>query len=611
MIVSLTIILIFLLLPAAAHAIPTPDMLVSVVNIIPLLTGAVVAAGGGVYYWINKRLGSHVGKLFIGGVFGLFVLLISLSYTWNHNKKADRISEIAMYLRCDPSAHEASIKRYGAQDINSLAMWQQYGNFKIIPMQYVPETLRQQSNATLIAVNSLTIQYHSGIPVANVDGQLYPFSYSRVLELSSVLQANKSKDLYLADFTHITMPPSFYKADKSIFKKFDNIYIVHTLTDNDRYVIGRNGSLRKADVKNKVIKWPVEEETWILDEKRIYFPGIATLLTDVKVADLLEQEDVFLLAPYGNYRRSRKNHEQLYIKKLLRGIDRKRIINIDMNLSTTTRQLAEIAKKLDGKRFVVIGLSKYDWIYEGLDATFEIWEHLDHDSKRFRLLGFNTRLPEVVAISYEATNSKGIIDSLRDPFWNFVKWLNRSTGLSAGAAILLTALSLRLLFYPVAIREARSRMKRAKIKHALQAVKKPLWSGSSPILLRHLKVSSGWEFLGTLVMLLLVFPAYKILSAPPEEFQNISFLWVDNLTQPDYLLSIFVGGLIFYKLRLGSTAKYWSSFVLTIAFVVLLFYVPGSLLVYISGVLAVTLLQDILALKHTESTVNRALLTTD
>lgn len=611
MILYLTIILIFLVLPIEAYAIPTPDMLISLVNIIPLLTGTVVAVVGGAYYWVNKRLGHHASKFFIGGMLGFFILLISVSYIWNHDKRANRISEIAMYLRCDPSAHEASIKRHSTKDLNSKTMWREYGNFKKIKMEELPEILRQQPDATLISTNNRTIQYHSGMPAANIDGRLYPFSYSRALELSTALQSNASKDLYLAGFSYMSRPPSYYKADKSFFKKYKNVYIVQEIYESDRYVVDKHGSLKMADANNKIIKWPVEKEKWILDEKRIYFPGIATLLTNKKVADLLGQEDVYLLAPYANYRRSRKNHEGMYTGKLLRWVDRNRIINIDMNLSSTSQQLAEIAKRLDGKRFVVIGLSKYDWLYEGLDATFEIWEHLDHDTERFKLIGFNTRLPEVVAISYEVKTRKGIVDSLRDPFWHIVTWLNRNVGLSAGTAIFVVAVTLRLLFFPIGICETRSRMKRAKIKHALQAEKRPLWSGSSPILLRHLKVSGGWEFLGTLVMLLLVFPAYKILSAPPEEFQNISFLWIDNLSQPDCLLSVFVGGLLFIKLRLGGTStRYLTSFVLTVAFVWFLFYVPSSLLVYVSGVLAVTLFQDIIASKHTETTINRALLTT-
>ncbi|MCK5517469.1 MAG: hypothetical protein KAI39_11385, partial [Desulfobulbaceae bacterium] len=596
MILALTIILLFFVLPSEAHAIPTPDVLVSLVNIVPLLTGTVVAVTGGVYYWISQRIGSRGSTLFFGGIFILILLVTAMGFIWNSNRKANRIAEIAMYLRCDPAAHDAGIQRNRNKDRNAITMWREYGNFKKIRMSQVAELLRQQPDAALISANRRTIQYYSGMPAAKVDGQLYPFSYSRALELSIDLQKTGSKDLYLAGFWYMSMPPSFYKADKSFFSKFDNVYIVKRIRKSDRYVADRDGSLKQMDIENKVINWPVEKEKWIFDEKQIYFPGIANLLTDTEALDLIFQNDVYLLAPYGNYRRSRKNQESLYMGKLLRSINQNRVINIDMHLSTTGQQLKAIAKRLDGKRFMVIGLSKYDWIYEGLDATFEIWEHLDHDTDRFRLIGFNTRLPEVMAIKYEELTSENATDSLREPFWKMVKWFKHSLGISAGFAIFIIAVFLRLLFFPIGVREARSRMKRAKIKHALQGGKRPLWSGSSSVLLRQLKVSSGWEFLGTLVTLLLVLPAYKILSSPPEYFQKVHFLWVDNLTQPDWLLSVLVGGLILYKLRLGSSStRVLPGLMATIAFVVLLLYVPGSLLVYVSGVLAVTLLQDIIA----------------
>ena len=63
MILHLTVALTILLLPVKAYALPTPDVLVSIVNIIPLLTGTVVAITGGAYYGISKRLGPHASVL--------------------------------------------------------------------------------------------------------------------------------------------------------------------------------------------------------------------------------------------------------------------------------------------------------------------------------------------------------------------------------------------------------------------------------------------------------------------------------------------------------------------------------------------------------------------
>ena len=226
MILHLTVVLTILLLPVKAYALPTPDVFVSIVNIIPLLTGTVITITGGAYYGINKRLGPHASKLFLGGLFGSLILMISLGYLWHQNQQEKRLTKIAMYLRCDLASHEASRKLYHPNNRNSLALWRQYGNFKLLPIKKVPAKLRQQPSATLIASTSRTIKYHSGVPAVKVDGHLYPFSYIRSLELPDALRSNNSKDLYMTNFPYIARQPSAYKPDKSFFKKFENIYIV-------------------------------------------------------------------------------------------------------------------------------------------------------------------------------------------------------------------------------------------------------------------------------------------------------------------------------------------------------------------------------------------------
>ncbi len=63
--------------------------------------------------------------------------------------------------------------------------------------------------------------------------------------------------------------------------------------------------------------------------------------------------------------------------------------------------------------WMVVGMTKPDWVYDGLDATFEIWELLNHDTERFKLIGFTTRLPEAVAILWDANTRKSSLDALR------------------------------------------------------------------------------------------------------------------------------------------------------------------------------------------------------
>lgn len=608
MIFCLTLIFA-LLLPIEANALPTPDVLVSLVNIVPLLTGTIVTVVGGLYFGVNRLLGPRGSKLFLSLLLIFIILLLSVGFVWNQNRKAEHTSQIAMYLRCDIASHNYSVEKYKATDKHAMEKWLAYGNFKKIDMNQVGAMLSKQPDALLVATDDREIRHFSGIPTVQIDKKLYPFTHIRPMELPSALANTKNKDLYITDFSYIKRTPSFFNADKGIFKKFDNIYIVQHIKGSDKFVYDKS-ELRKADKKNKVIDWPVEKEKWIVDEKAIYFPEIATLLSDDKTSDLLEDEDVYILAPYGGYRRNYMVQNSVYLKKLLGDIDKKRILSIDMTRGSTSGRLSKIAKILDGSRFVVVGLAKNDWIYEGLDATYHLWRQLGSDPERFRLIGFNTRLPEVVAKKWEVNTRKSVIDTLEEPFWKLITWMNHTLHLSTGIDLFLFAVTLRLLFLPVGILEACSRMKRAIIENSLKQVNKPLWAPSSKTLLKHIKVSSFWEFLGAFLMLLLVLPAYRILSHFPKGIENNGFLWVDSLTQPDYLLSILVGGLILVKLRLGNnTSKLWPPLLITVAFILILFYLPSSLLVYVLGVLTITVLQDFIALRSIRKTMNSALLT--
>lgn len=608
MIFCLTLIFA-ILLPIEAKALPTPDVLVSLVNIVPLLTATIVTGAGGLYLGVNRLFGPRGSKLFLASLLVFVVLLLSVGFVWNQNKRAERTSQIAMYLRCDIASHNFTIKKYKATSKRAMEKWLVYGNFQKINMNQVSAILSQQPDALLVATDDREIRHFSGIPTVQIDNKLYPFTHIRPADLPVALANTKNKDLYITDFSYIKKIPSFFKADKSIFKKFDNIYIVRNVENSDKFVYDRS-ELRKADINNKVIDWPVEKEKWILDEKAIYFPEIAHLLTDSETSDLLDDEDVYLLAPYGKYRRNPMVQNGVYLRRLLRGVDKKRILSIDMTHWSASSKLPRIAKILDGSRFVVIGLTKNDWVYEGLDVSYHLWRQLGSDPNRFRLIGFNTRLPEVVAKRWEVNTRKSAIDSLKAPFWKLITWMNQRLHLSTGISIFLFAVTLRLLLLPVGILEAFSRMKRAKIEHALKQAEKPLWAPSSKTLLKHLKVSSFWELLGAFIMLLLVFPAYRILSNIPAGLQSSGFLWVENLTQPDYLLGILVGGLILLKLRLGnSSSKLWPPLLVTAIFIVILLYLPSSLLVYVSGVLTITVLQDFIALRRIKKTMNSALLT--
>lgn len=189
--------------------------------------------------------------------------------------------------------------------------------------------------------------------------------------------------------------------------------------------------------------------------------------------------------------------------------------------------------------------------------------------------------------------------------------LEDGLGIAAGLGILLVAMLLRLVFFPIGLFEARSRLMRARIRQALASTPRPAWAGSSQAMMHHLGVRGGWELLGTAVMLALILPAYAILSKPPAEFASHGFLWIDKLTQPDVALSLIVAAMIHLKMRLsGMGLKPLTALLITGACAVLLLYLPASLMLYVIGVLLVTTVQELLARRHANRLLARTLMRT-
>jgi membrane protein insertase Oxa1/YidC/SpoIIIJ len=295
------------------------------------------------------------------------------------------------------------------------------------------------------------------------------------------------------------------------------------------------------------------------------------------------------------------------LAKHLSEIDPARLLVIDLNARGITKQLDRQVPRLDGRRFVVAGISKYDWLYSGIDFGFLTWERLGHDPKRFRLLGFSTRLPEAVAIDWMSREEQGGIEVLASGFWATLDWLDERLGLAAGAAVLLIAIALRLILFPIGFLETRSRMLRAHIDRRLGEAEPPRWQGAAPTLKRLLGVHRGWEIAGTLVTLALLIPAYRVL-ADAEKPLYEPFLWIHSLSERDVVLGLIVAGLVFVKLALAGSGPRWLPIAGALAFVPILFAIPSAVLVYAFGVLAVTAVQDGIARWSARTALSRALI---
>jgi hypothetical protein len=195
-----------------------------------------------------------------------------------------------------------------------------------------------------------------------------------------------------------------------------------------------------------------------------------------------------------------------------------------------------------------------------------------------------------------------------EPFWNLVGGWSDEFRLSSGAIILVMAVLLRLILWPIGYQDARSRMLRARIKRLAQSPNPPAWSGSASALMHNLGVRRGWELAGALITMALFFPAYELLAGPASRAHEQAFLWIPRLGESDLVLSAAVAGLVFTRMQLGGSVRWWVSALAALLLVPLMLTIPSVVLVYVTGVLLAGMVQDLMAWWQGRVALDRALL---
>jgi len=480
-----------LLTASPALALPTPDVLVGVVNLVPVLIGAAVSAFGGAWL-LFRRSGRFRAMVVLSAV-----VLIGASfgaYTWHKARTDERIRNTALYLRCDVGHHNnRALRRLAGHEDN----WRKYGNFREFKWTALPEMLERQPSAALIATYHRSVDYYSGIPAVHVDGVLRPFEFVFRNEVHTVLRGLDVEDLYLLDFSPLIFQPGRFSLEmRKSFKKFRNVYTIRRAPRSGRYVYDDEGNLQQPDRLARVIDWPVFDERRIIDERAVWFPKMTKQLGDRKVEKYLTDDKTYVVAVFDSYDRSAEHYEKDYLEPLLQGKDRSLIIVIDMFSPRISEDLAEAALRVDGRPFVVVGLTKHDFLYSGMDFAFQMWRRLDKDTDRFKLLGFSARLPEAAARVWVKRAEDSPIKVAGHFFWRAADSVTGSTVLSIGAFVLLTAIVLRLLLSPFGVLEARSRFLRRGLERLSRKEPRPAWSGSAVVLAERLGVRRVWEIIG-------------------------------------------------------------------------------------------------------------------
>ncbi len=568
----------------------------------PALLGGISAALAAIAYRLTARLGSRALDATAGAIAGAAIVTIFLAAFAGIGSRDDEgdTAALATFLRCDLSAHQTF--RHTALGLtDGLEKWAPYGTFRAISMNEAQQRLNLgDSNTTLLATYRHEIQYESGVPaLVTPSGSIRPFALARRAELPAILAEIEGGDLYLVKFSPAAREPESYSELLGSFSHFRNVFVITEAPPESRYV-RRGGAWVPADPA-PAIDWPVANRTGLLDEGTVAFPGVARLLGDHAAAELLADPDVVLVAPNNGYLRDTPTYFNYYVPTMLgelatrsplHEVEQNRLVTIDIFSPTISQELDALARRVDGRRFMVIGATRYDFTDQGVDIAYGIWRRLDRDDRRFRFEGFTARLPDVVARVWSNESHIGWQEILRGKFLAGVQFVETRLDVPVALAVLIFGALLRALIWPVAFMQMRSRTVRDEFGRCVGAFE--TFPSAANALRRRLGSTIGHELPGAIATIALVLPAFDALTS--SSIMVGPALWILDISRPDSFLALVVGILVGMKASMTVGSKL-SLVLIWIASTVMLMWVPAIVVLYVAGSLAVAIAQDATAME--------------
>jgi hypothetical protein len=582
-----------------AHALPTPDVLIGFGNLFPVMAGAIASLVAGLRLHRRWLFGRSGGGSASGVALGIMVLVVGAlavaGWSVAEGSRRRQVEAIAMYLRCDLGAHESRRRQLPLPQELRQPRWSRV-RFEAWPDSGQPSWIAAESAVVLVCAVESAIGYASGMPVLDVGGRARVFEHVRPLELAHWLREKAgARTVCLADF-HLEPYAGEERSLDSLavaLERFERVVMVPETGGVRRVVSEPGGGLRPVDERRGFIRWPVRDESWIHDERRVRFPRMTRLLDDRELVRHLEDPEVTIVAPFVGALRRADTYREDFLDPLLARVAPERRIVLDVSSPSISGDLERAAERLDRRQFVLVGVTKYDYLYAGLDAAFVVWERLGRNPGRFRLLGSSARLPEAIALQWHAESTR-IGPRLVRLFKTAVLGLAEALDVTWGAALFALALIVRAAFLPLGVLESRSRFLRRFVERSAGAEPLPAWRGSADVLLRQLGARRRWELLGGLLTLALVVPAFQALTGPDPDLLPLEvsmwaeqdFLWIHDLAAADPILSLCAALLVAARVATGGLAPANPAALggLALATAALLALVPAAVVVWLCGV---------------------------
>ena len=631
--------------PDTAVALPTPDALINVLQIFPILFGGIagIIAAAGIF------LRRHFAKVknpvrflsfsIIGLCAALFISLGTIAVYVSAEDQHQRMLDTAMYYRSDIALDALELH---ARETASLWL-DENGPVQELRGNDVAAVLSDKPTPILINLGRLQLSHDSGTLVLNIKQVPHPFRYVRASELVGFLTrllefpANSSRPVIFQNW-HSHTKWDAYDGESDLVRTlglFDAVYALPSglaTGDDSMFEISlpdpQSGEWIRASRVRGLIDYPVRTEGLAFNEAIVNYPNLLHLLTAAELAGKLKDPEVVVVAPFSSLYR-KEDVQRYFVEgyfKLVK-LDQNRLVLIDFNAADVSAQIDRLSSELVGQKFITVALSKQDWVYMGVDLAYRVWLSSGKDARRFFYQGSSVQFPEATALlAFEQSTLvlRGI-RKLQKLFNLTITALARQLDISLGMALLLFAIALRLLLSPIGYLEAYSRFLRNDLK---------IFAGSSVtnnpgeyFLLRNvdsiariLGSRRSIEIVGSLLSLGLILPFYTLIINLPVPDIAPSFVWVASITNPSVWLSVLLVAVIAIKIIIGRIGPSGISprfaalksvdaitAIVLIGFIFLLAKIPAAVVIYALGVIFTQTILDLLARTRSRHKIFRAL----
>lgn len=149
---------------------------------------------------------------------------------------------------------------------------------------------------------------------------------------------------------------------------------------------------------------------------------------------------------------------------------------------------------------------------------------------------------------------------LIDPLYDILNWIHANLGISWGWSIVVLTIMVRILLIPLGVKQYTSMRAMQKLQPKLKELQKKYKDDKQKLneetmkFYREHKVNPFGSCLPLLLQMPLFFALYLMLRKYSSSFENDSWLWINNINDPDRLIVFVYIGSQFLSSRLLSTA---------------------------------------------------------